>query len=266
MTVVDSFIEWAHGGLLQSEEAQSYLLGRGVSKEQWSRYGIGYVLGDFHPNLFVDPKHSDACSDKKAVHRWCDSCRFVRWSSIWNETEDGWVQHVGRRIQKCIVMPLTSYSGNFVGFQVRSIVDKQFDSFSLLRRPEGHFFGVAPCMDTIWSTRRVFVTEGPFDHLVFERLISPNVVGLTTNVPNAIQTRFFRRFVDWVGLFLDADKAGRDGASIFKDKLSDGPFVHDFKIDVRGRNGRCKDLNEAWKVLGDRQFADRISEIVKRHT
>lgn len=164
------------------------------------------------------------------------------------------------------MMPLTSYSGVCVGFQVRSIEGKQFDSFSLLRRPEGHFFGVAQCMDYIWSSKRVFVVEGPFDHLVFERLVSHNVVSITTNTPNSAQTRFFRRFVDWVGMFMDIDKAGRDGVKTFSKRMSDGgPFVQDFRIDIKGPNGKCKDLNDAWKAVGDNKFKDHISEMIERN-
>jgi len=267
MTVVDSFVEWAHAGLSQSEEAKNYLLGRGVSSEQWDKHKIGYVLGNYHPDPFSDSGHSAICSDRTVIHKWCDTCRFIRWSSLWEEEEDGpRVQHVGKRVIGCVVMPLTSYAGATVGFQLRSIKEKQFDSFSLSRRPEGYFFGVAPNMDIIWSKRKVFTVEGPFDQLAFERLVARNVIGLTTNTPNAIQTRFFHRFVDWVGLVLDTDKGGRDGAKSFSEKMEGGPVVQDFKIEVKKpAGGKCKDANEAWSVLGDRRFAQHFSQMMERH-
>ena len=271
MTVVDSFVEWAHSGLLQSEEAQGYLLGRGVSSEQWTKHKLGYVIGDYHPNSSLDPAHSEVCKDRNSVHKWCDSCRLARWSSVWETEEDcpvdgPKIQRVGKRIMGFLVLPLTSYSGAVVGFQIRSITTKAFDSFSLMRRPEGHFFGVGPNMDMIWSKKEVFAVEGPFDQLIFERLISKNVVGLTTNTPNASQARFFHRFVNRVGLFLDMDKAGRDGARTFETKMDGGPAVYDFRIDgIKNRaGGKCKDLNEAWSALGDRRFTQHFTEVIKR--
>jgi len=268
MTVVDAFVEWAHAGLDESDEAREYLMGRGVSVEQLERHRLGYVIGEYHPDPSIDSGHSAICSDRTLVHKWCDSCRFIRWSSLWEEEEGGpKVQHVGKRIVGCIVLPVTSYSGAVVGFQMRSIKEKRFDSFSLTRRPEGYFFGVASNMDAIWSKKKVFVVEGPFDHLVFERLISRNVVGLTTNTPNIAQTRFFHRFVDWAGLFLDMDKAGRDGVKTFEQKMDGGPAAQDFKIDgVKKRTGeKCKDLNEAWSVLGDKRFVRHFENMVERH-
>ncbi len=266
MTIIDSFIEWAHCGLEQSDEAKAYLLGRGVSPAQWEKHRLGYVIGGFHPDSSTDPGHSDVCRDKSSVQKWCDSCRFIRWSSLWEDQEEGpKVQRVGKRILGCVVFPLTSYSGAAVGFQVRSIVGKQFDSFSLSRRPEGYFFGVGPNMDTIWSRKKVFVVEGPFDQLVFERLVSPNVVGLTTNTSNTHQTRFFRRFVDEVVTLLDMDEAGRDGVKSMRLKLSDGPVLTETKYAVRSDNGgKCKDTNEAWKALGDKRFAKYFTDLIER--
>lgn len=266
MTVVDSFVEWAHSGLMQSEEAQSYLLGRGVSKSQFEKHRLGFVIGEYHPDPSRDPGHSDVCRDRKLAYKWCDSCRLGRWSSMWVDHEDGpFTQHIGRRILGCVVFPLTTYSGTTYGFQLRNIKEKMFDSFFLLKKPEGVFFGVGPNMDLIWSSREVFVTEGPFDHLVFERLISPNIVGLTTNAPGEGHVRFFKRFVERAGLFLDADKAGRDGAESFSEYMGDSVVIEDFKIDVKTAKGsKCKDLNEAWVALGDKKFSAYITSLIER--
>lgn len=262
---MDAFVEWAYEGLLQTEEAQAYVSGRGVSRDQWKRHKLGYVAGQFNPCADLDPDHSQICSDKKAVEKWCDTCRFIRWSSVWEASEEGgpFTQHVGKRLLGCIVLPLTSYSGNFVGFQIRAIREKRFDSFTLSRKPEGCFFGIGPNINAIWSSKTAFVVEGPFDQLVFERLVSPCVVALTTNAPNTHQSRFFRRFTKKVGLFLDKDKAGRDGADSFEEKMEGGPSVWNFGVDVKAKDGtRCKDMNEAWKALGDKRFREHFTKII----
>jgi DNA primase len=265
MTVVDRFVEWAHTGLLQSEEAQEYLLSRGVSAEQWVRHKIGYVIGDFCPDPRMDSEHSSSCGSRDIMHKWCDTCRFVRWSSVWGDEADPRTQIVGRKIFGSVVMPLTSYSGAIVGFQTRSIKGKEFNSFSLTRRPEGYFFGIAANIEAIWTSRRAIVVEGPFDCLVIERLVAPDVVALTTNTSNSGQTRFFRRFVEEVVTLLDTDRAGRDGVETIRMKMIGGPSVRDIKYDVRNLKGdKCKDVNEAWQVLGDKRFAKLFSNLIER--
>ncbi len=266
MTIVDRFVEWAHSGLMQVDTAQEYLLSRGVSKDQWIKHRIGYVIGDFIPDPSSDPAHSNVCNNRDAHHKWCDTCRMIRWSSVWDGDEgQKKTQLVGRKNIGSVVMPLTAYSGAVVGFQTRSITGKQFDSFSLARRPEGYFFGVAPNMDTIWARKQVFVTEGPFDHLVFERLVAPNAVVLTTNTSGYGQTRFFKRFVDEVVLILDMDRAGRDGVDTMCLKMSGGPSVRDVKYDIKNAKGeRCKDVNEVWKALGDKRFTKVFSNLIGR--
>lgn len=264
-SVIEQFVEWAHEGLLQSEEAQQYLLGRGVSSSQWRTHRLGYVIGCFHPDLDMDPQHSSACMDKDAKGKRCDSCRLMRWSSDWQEDEDGgFVPNVGQRIIGNVVLPLTSYSGATVGFQMRSIRGKVFDSFLSVRKPEGFFFGIAPNMASIWSRKKVFVVEAPFDHLVFERLIAPNVVAMTTSAPGLQQTKFFRRFVDEVILLLDMDKGGREGIKSIQFKMDDeGPSVRGVRFEISNRKGgKCKDLNEAWAVLGDSSFKRTFADLI----
>lgn len=263
MTVIDSFVEWANAGLLQSDEAIDYVRGRGVSEDQIARHRIGYAIGDYHPDTKFDLGHDEnVCKDKSKDHLWCDTCRFIRWSSEWKENEEGLrTRIVGRRIAGCVVFPLTSYSGSLVGVQMRSIREKQFDSFTLNRRPEGYFFGIGSNLDTIWKTRRASVVEGPFDHLVWERLIGPNVIGLTTNAPGLHHIRFFRRFVDVIDLCLDNDKAGREGVQSFVEKLGSSHVLNDVRFDVKNRKGeKCKDVNEAWTTLGDQKFVRYFSE------
>jgi len=251
MSVTDEFIDWAHEGLFQSEEAQSYLTGRGVSEDQWRRHRIGYVIGDFHPDSSKDPDHDPSGCLKQGGA--CDSCRLVKWSSSYEERQ----QIIGARIVGFIVLPLTSYSGASVGFQVRSIREKVFDSFTIKRRPEGYFFGIAPNMEHIWSTREVSLVEGPFDQLIFERLVARNVLALTTSVIGRLQSRFLQRFTSNVNMCLDADAPGRDGTRKAAQRL-EGVNVRDIRCPVV-RDGD-KDPSDFWKAVGDKKF----SEVFKR--
>lgn len=262
MSFLDHFIDWAHMGLLENQEALEYLSGRGVSTSQLAKHRIGYVSGEYHVDPTLDPAHNqNICGDREKKGQRCDSCRYLNWSSIW-EGEEGQfkTRQIGRRILGCVVFPLTSYSGTFVGFQVRSIKEKSYDTFVLKRRPEGYFFGLAPNLQSIWSSREVFLVEGPTDHLVFERLVSNNVLALTTSSVGQMHFRFLRRFVDVINSCLDQDPAGRTGFRALLESTSSDLLVRDVKYPrlVTGD----KDLGDFWKRAGDVAFANHFSKVI----
>lgn len=261
MSFIDEFLDWAHQGLLQSDEAQEYLRGRGSSPDQWSRFRLGFIIGDYDVDPFRDPGHRpETCKDRDSTHRWCDSCRYRRWSSVWEAPDESSPkeQLVGRRIAGHVVFPLTSYSGSSVGFQTRSITEKAYDSFSISRRPEGYFFGLAPCVHSIWSSREAWLVEGPGDHLVLNRLVTNNVLALTTSSPSILQVRFLKRFVKRVNLCLDADSAGRKGVRDFI-KQHGGDFdVRDVRYPCVGP--KDKDVGDFWKSAGDSAFSRHFND------
>jgi DNA primase len=256
MSFVDEFLDWSYQGLLQSEEAQAYLRGRGIGEDQWLRHRLGFTLGEFDIDPARDPGHKpDICHDKEKSFFWCDSCRYRRWASKWEAPEDGAPkqQYVGRRIANCVVFPLTNYTGSVVGFQVRSISEKSYDSFSIRRMPEGYFFGIAAGLHSIWSSQEVWLTEGPGDHLVIERLVAPNVLGITTSSPSILQVRFLRRFVRRINLCLDMDTAGRKSAREFCARYGTEFEIRDVKYPCPGP--KDKDPGDYWKRVGDSAFS-----------
>lgn len=263
MKLIDDFLDWAHAGLMASDEAQAYLRGRGASEDQWRRHRLGYVAGDYDVDSSADPGHDpERCSDYDKKHVWCDSCRLRSWSSTWERTEEGApkVQLPGRRIAGSVVLPLTSYSGQAVGFQVRSVREKSYDTFALRRRPEGYFFGIGPNVGEVWASGSAWLVEGPFDQLVVERLVSPTALALTTAGVSTLQLRFLRRFVRRIYLCLDMDKAGRDGVRSFISRHGDGFEVLD--VSYRHPIHKVKDANDLWKKLGDSKFAAHIRRCI----
>lgn len=261
MGFVDHFVEWAHANLSESDEARSFLLGRGVSEDQWERHQIGFVAGDFGVDPSLDPGHNSSCGERFKKGEWCDSCRYAHWSAEWIEPEDEPKHPVmGRRIVGSVVLPLTNYAGSRVGFQTRKLGEKAYDTFLLRHRPEGYFFGVAQSIESIWSRREAWMVEGPFDHLILERLVAPNVVGLTTSSPSRAQTLFLARFAETVNSCLDMDAAGRKGFRSFF-KYNYGKFaIRD--VDYPRVRSKDKDLGDFWKAVGDdafrRYFRERV--------
>lgn len=235
-----------------------------MSDDQIVRHRIGYVGGDFIPEIGSDPGHCTACGDPERKAEWCDSCRFLRWSTKWvQESEESREKtpFPGRKILGCVVFPLTSYSGSLVGVQFRSLVEKDYDTFLLKRRPEGYFFGVAASVSSIWARREVYVVEGAPDHLLLERLVSPNVVALTTSLPSRDQARFILRFASTVNMCLDMDKAGRDGFHSFFGRNSGRVKVRDVQYPCQ--KPKSKDLGDYWKRVGDDAFRAYFSEKIR---
>lgn len=267
MSFIDQFVNWANNELLQNEEAKDYLYGRGVIELQINRHRLGFISSDYHVDSKLDKNHDEEiCGNTELVHRWCDSCRFTRWSSEYKRVGGEKILSVGTRIIGNIVLPMTSYSGNIVGFQVRSIIGKNFDSFTILKRSECHFFGTAANIDSIWKNKEVFVVEGPFDCLTFERLVVPNVVALMTSAPGTGQVKFFRRFVDTINLCLDNDKAGRDGVKSFFGKFGGTHNINDIRFgNIKKLDGKiCKDVNEVWSFLGDEKTKRLFKTLVEK--
>jgi DNA primase len=123
------------------------------------------------------------------------------------------------------------------------------------RRPEAYFFGTSSAIHSVWSSKEVWITEGPVDQLTIERLITPNVLALTTNSVNRQQKKFLDRFIDLVYSCLDLDGAGRSG---FKKLLcSDRDFeIRDVKYKRLGFDS--KDVNDLWKKIGDDKFKSHL--------
>lgn len=141
MSFVDQFLDWASLSLSENDDAKSYLQSRCVSEEQWIRHKIGYTSDDYQVDVTRDLNHKPGiCGDKEKKHLWCDGCRYNQWSSTWDEETHE--RYIGRKIRGCIVLPLTDYTGSYVGFQIRSMVEKIYDTFTIQRRPYGYFFRV----------------------------------------------------------------------------------------------------------------------------
>jgi len=250
---IDAFLEWAHIGLLESDRACEYLQGRGISKFQMASHRLGYVSDDYSVDSSIDPNHGELCSDRDKKHLWCDSCHFTSWSSSWEAEEEGGkkMQFSGRRIKDSVVFPLTSYSGTHIGFQIRHLERKEYDTFVIHRRPEGFFFCNQINITSIWSTQTAVMVEGPGDHLVYERLVDNNVVALTTSGVSKFQLRFLRRFAKRIVTVLDMDDAGRKGVKSFNDQYGNEFEIVNLKYPVLQKE---KDIGDLWKRLGDDKF------------
>lgn len=258
---LERLVDWAHAGLMDSDEARLYMQGRGSSEEQWVRHRIGFIRGEFDPDPKDDPGHSETCFNREKKNQRCDTCRYRMWSSEWGEDDDGAkTQTVCGRINNCVVLPLTSYAGTLVGIQTRSIVDKDYDNFVVGRRPEGYAFGLSSAVHHVWTTQSACVVEGPFDQQVMERLVTPAVIALTTSSIGKDLMTFLKRFVKRIYWCGDLDAAGRDGLSSLRQWHGDGFDIVD--VNYPRIEPKDKDPGDYWKRVGDKKFAEHFRRIM----
>lgn len=266
MQLIEDFVDWAAANIEEADGAIYYLSSRGVSRDQIRKHRIGFISGDFIPDVSRDPRHNEACDDREKKSQWCESCRFTRWSTKWEQDPDapeGRKRPIpGGRIRGSIVLPLTSYSRTTVGFQIRSLHEKVYDTFLTRRRPEGYFFGLSASLDSVWARSEAWIVEGPFDQLILERLVAPNVVAITTSSVSRDQGRFLRRFTRDVNMCLDMDTAGRQGVSdFFKYNSSKFRAVRDVRYPCR--LPKEKDVGDLWKRVGDDEFRRVFQKITE---
>ena len=103
--------------------------------------------------------------------------------------------------------------------------------------------------------------RGSWDHLIYERLVGNNVLGLTTSGVSKLQLRFLRRFVKRIIMALDMDMAGRKGVKSFSDQHGSDFEIVNLKYNVNGLIAADnKDFGSIWKKLGDDRFKRHISK------
>lgn len=243
---ISDFVNWANHNI--TDEARTYFYSRGASDEQIEEYKLGFVVDKYVANVDQDPNHSRACFDSENLNR-CDSCKYNNWSF------DRETKEVGVRIIGSIVLPITDYMGNFVGFQTRSLKEKNYDNFVVSRRSLAYFFGLGPSMNQIWTKKEILIVEGPFNLFPFSKLNIPTVSLMTSSV-NQAQKLFLERFVRKVYLCLDNDEAGRASVKKFIDQNADKFEIIDMKMPkLKDKNEKAlKDPGEVWETVGDEKF------------
>jgi len=253
---LNNFVEWSNDQLFCSEVAVDFLHGRGSSEYQWRKHSIGFVSNTYVPDSDLDSGHGEYCYEEADKNRVCDTCRFKKWSTLYSKDDPV----VGGKLINNIVYPLTTYSGQILGVQVRSIREKRYDTFMRKYRPEPYFFGTKGSIDKIWLRKKVILVEGPSDMLTVERFCDLPVLALTTNSTNESQTRFLKLFVQNILLCLDNDIAGREGTNKIYNKLQE--YLTVSIVDYKKSGLKAKDLNEMWQVLKDENFASHLKSVL----
>lgn len=245
-----------HANLLNSSSKLplAYLVSRGVSFEEIKRYKIGYI-GKVLPN--INPKGED----KKEI-----------------ENFNKWLGTNGKFVTHRIVFPILDEMGNIRGIETRGLDQRAMkvlkpvykERFASLvdALPETSirykkfyfekskfmpvFFGLDSCLDEIWKTGTVFLTEGILDALPLKKIKENTLSSLTANL-NDYQINWLRRYVKKVILLFDMDEKGKKSVIRLKKILGNDFAVH--SIGLKG-----KDVNDFIVKYGDTELKKLIED------
>lgn len=150
-----------------------------------------------------------------------------------------------------VVLPIFDDMLHPVGFELRSIKSKAH--FKHYGKGRYHFFGMTDeCLDEIYKTKTVFLTEGTFDKIALS-LWKPNVLSLMTNKISDKHLKFLKRYVKNIYLCFDWDKWGIIQQKNWTQRIIEQGFnVENFPY-IKGSD-RVKDANKLLEKLGKERF------------
>lgn len=226
------WLDAALASLSLSEEAEGYLLGRGLQEERIRDLGIVVWDSDVVGRA-PDPDFREAHGDKG--HRWNNR----------------------------VCIPIRSPRGALIGVEARVWAGEKKVSQFLL--PEAHWnpvlIGLTPAvMQRIWDGGNVWVGEGLFDAAAMEHVIPKSDAAIATlrarvSEPHAT---FFKRFAQgWVNLVYDNDETGRKQTNGYVDEKTGkrrwGAIEVLTRVGVKARDipyRGGKDPGEIWERSG----------------
>ena len=233
---VKDWLESALASFSLSEDAEGYLLGRGVTEAKYRDIGIGL----WDSGAITTPAPDPAFCARKGGH----GAR-------------------GERLEGRLCTPIRSPRGALLGVEARTYTgDKRVTQYLL---PEASwnpvFIGLTPTtMQKIWDGGDVWVVEGIYDMGALSHIVPSHDVVLATlraHVSNQ-HAQFFRRFCrGYVNMVYDNDETGRKQTLGYVDAQTNkrrwGALDVLSRVGVRARDipyRGGKDPGEIWERRG----------------
>ena len=230
--VVEQWLDHALTSFSLTEDAEGYLLGRGI-KESRVR-DLGMVLWD--STRLRDPAPDPAFRDRQKGSGPC-----------------------GERLNGRMCTPIRSPRGRLLGFEARTWGGEKRVTQYLLPEAEWNpvLIGLTPSvMQRIWDGGSVWVGEGVFDMGALEHVIPSTDVAVATLRARVSDRHalFFHRFCrGWVNMVYDNDETGRQQTHGYVDRATNkrrwGALEILSRVGVRARDipyRGGKDPGEIW--------------------
>ena len=221
---------WLENALAQctlTDDAEGYLLGRGVREESIQEIGF---------KTWASPEEVPDVSFKARYKPYNDE---------------------GADLEGYLIAPLRSPRGTLLGIEGRSIRDKALSRYLLPNASWNPIWlGMTPeKMARIWAGGDVWVSEGTFDLTPLEWVIPSTDVSLGSGRAKLSDKHieFLRRFCKgWVYIVYDNDEAGRKGTHGWVDETGKERWGAIQKLERVGLRNRAisfrggKDPGEIW--------------------
>lgn len=247
LCVGDNMRAWLEAALVQfelPEEAEGYLLGRGMKEARIQEIGV----------RVWDSRVLTSDAPDRAFREGVSSDTGTRWGGHGSR---------GQRLDGRLCTPIWGPTGRLIGFEGRSWQGEKKVTQYLLPDASWNpvFLGLTPTtMRKLWMGGDVWVGEGVFDMAAMEHVIPDKDMALATlraRVSPAHATFFKRHCRGWVNLVYDNDDTGRRQTFGYKDVTTNrhrwGAIDILQRVGVRVRDVPYrggKDPGEIWERRG----------------
>lgn len=233
MGFLEDLVEYS-SNRVEEESSLEFFRGRSISLQACFLSRVGFVDGE--TPFFEDPFRNHEDCD---INR-CDYCRFTSWFYKGKEC----------RFNGHVLFPLTDFKNRVIGFSLRGIKKKSFESFLTRRDTSAVLFKSTRAISEIYEQNAVYITEGPVDLLSLLEAEIPNSVAIMTNNMSKNQVRWLNRISDHFYLAMDQDEAGNLGSQNAKYRLGDSNCTR-----IKWNEySKCKDLNDLLSTVGKGRF------------
>jgi DNA primase len=213
--VLNESADFYHRQLLESAQAESarkYLDSRGIPREWWDEFQIGFA-----------PKGAES------LFTW--AVRKKKWSQqllirvdLINRTADG--ARFFERFRGRLLFPIHNETGNVVGFSARRLPPDTFGGKYINTRETDLFhkgsviFNLHRAKEAIAQSGQVIVCEGQIDAISLSMAGLRNVIAAQGTAWTETQTKMIQRHTRVLVLALDGDEAGLKAAHIIFPRLA----------------------------------------------
>jgi DNA primase len=183
------------------EAARSYLTGRGVSKQLWRDFKLGYAPDDW------DGLYAYLVGKKKR------SAQAVEQAGLLIGRDGGGYYD---RFRGRVMFPQYDFSGHIVGFAGR-LLDPEIKQAKYINTPETKLYHKSKLLYGLYQNKRlirkadrVVIVEGELDVLSSVKAKIAEVVAVKGSALSEEQVLLLRRLTTTIFLALDADEAGQE--------------------------------------------------------
>lgn len=187
------------------EAARKYLDGRGIAREMWEKFGLGFAPDGWDNSLKFLTKRGFSLAD-------CASAGIIL-------SRGGRSNSFYDRFRSRLMFPIADARGQIMGFSARVIGQEQKTEPKYINTPQTEIFskgsllfGLNVAKDEIRKKNEAVLVEGEFDVIAASQAGVGNVVASKGTALTEMQVGLLARLCENVALCFDSDLAG-DAAS-----------------------------------------------------